>query len=528
MFEIRSFLRKRGLQLLILGFLFVAAFCLRLYGIDNPPMDVADSRQYHSALLTRGFYEWLLAGELETFPRDGILEPPILELAASFAYRILGGEHLWIPRFLSAVFWMIGGVFLYLIAKQIISPSAALFSVFFFLFVPYGVFASRAFMPDPLMVMLLLISIFAILRYHEQPSTRRLVIAAVASSLAVFVKPVMCLFQLFVVFISLAVYRRGVWRSLTSLHLPMFMALSVLPTAFYYLYGMFYAGFLQTKTPADRFVPGIIFEEVFWVGWGEMLERAVGYTALAGALLGALLLFRKGLPRAFMLGLWGGYFLFGLVFAKHVHTHQYYSLQFIPVAALSLSYVVTLAMNHLFRAAPSKPLHQVGLRYYERYGRTVVLALVISALVLSAVEYKQTIARYAGEDLGAFKRHSQLAATYQDIGENVNHSRNTLFLEPEHGWPLEYHGQISGQAWPPASFQRQEERLSGEQEKSIEERFDILYSQYSPEYFIITRPYLKDEEHEDLRNFLTENFTPTIEEEDRYIVFDLSVRHNKE
>src|SRR5919112_2352016 len=291
MFEIRSFLRKRGLRLLILGFLFVAAFCLRLYGIDNPPMDVASSRQYHSALLARGFYEWLLAGELETFPRDGILEPPILELAASFAYRILGGEHLWIPRFLSAVFWMIGGVFLYLIAKKINSPSAALFSVFFFLFVPYGVFVSRAFMPDPLMVMLLLISIFAILRYHEQPSARRLVIAAVASSLAVFVKPVMCLFPLFGVFISLAVYRRGIWRSLTSLHLLIFMALSVLPTAFYYLYGRSYAGFRQTQTPADRFVPGIIFEEFFWVGWGEMLGgRVVGYTALAGALLGAILL----------------------------------------------------------------------------------------------------------------------------------------------------------------------------------------------------------------------------------------------
>jgi hypothetical protein len=492
-------------------------------------LDANITRQYHSALLARGFYEWLLVGELETYPQDGILEPPVLELVASFAYHIAGGEYLWIPRLLSTIFWMIGGVFLYLIAKKIISPSAALFSVFFFLFVPYGVFASRAFMPDPLMVMLLLISIFAILRYHEQPSTRRLVIAAVASSLAVFVKPVMCLFQLFVVFISLAVYRQGVWRSLTSLHLLMFMALSVLPTAFYYLYGMFYAGFLRTQTPAERYVPGIIFEEFFWVGWGEMLGgRVVGYTALAGALLGAILLFRKGLPRALMIGLWGGYFLFGLVFAKHIHTHPYYSLQFIPVAALSLSYVVTLAMNHLFRAAPSKPLHQVGWHYYGRYGRTVVLALVISALVLSAVEYRQTLFKIAGEDLGNFKRNSQLAATYQDIGENVNHSRNTLFLEPEHGYPLEYHGQISGQAWPPASFQRREEQRFGEQEKSTEERFDTLYSQHSPEYFIITKPYLKDEEHEDLRDFLTENFTPTIEEEDRYIVFDISVRHNKE
>jgi hypothetical protein len=64
-------------------------------------------------------------------------------------------------------------------------------------------------MPDPLMVMLLVMSVFAILSYHEQPSRRGLVIAAVTSSLAVFVKPGICVFQVFGVFVSLAIYRQG-------------------------------------------------------------------------------------------------------------------------------------------------------------------------------------------------------------------------------------------------------------------------------------------------------------------------------
>lgn len=54
-------------------------------------------------------------------------------------------------------------------AKRLVSANAAAFSVFFYLFAPAILLASRAFMPDPLMVMLLAMSVFAILRYHEQP-----------------------------------------------------------------------------------------------------------------------------------------------------------------------------------------------------------------------------------------------------------------------------------------------------------------------------------------------------------------------
>ncbi len=224
----------------------MGAFCLRLYGLGQPPMEFNAIRQYHGALLARGLYQWLLSGNLRTLPPDGILEPPILEFAASLSYLVLGGEHLWVPRLLSVLLWMVGGIFLYLTAKKVVSPNAAVLSVFFYLFDPYSVLASRAFMPDPLMIMLLVISIFAIVRYHEQPhSTRRLLVAVIASSLAIFVKPGICLFQVFGAFAVLSVYREGIRRSLLSWHLVVFAVLAVLPTALYYLYGTFGADFLQ-------------------------------------------------------------------------------------------------------------------------------------------------------------------------------------------------------------------------------------------------------------------------------------------
>src|SRR5215210_1570806 len=238
----RQLLREPLSGPLALGIVLAAGLCLRLYRIGEPLFDFSPVRQYHSALLARGLYGWLLTGDLKTLPPDGIIEPPILELLASLAYAVTGDEHLWIPRLLSALFWLVGGVFLYLIARKIVSPGAALFSVAFFVVDPAAVLYSRAFMPDPLMIMLLVISVYTILCYHEQPTTGRLMVAVVASSMALFVKPGICLFQIFGAFIALMVYRKGVLRSLTSVHLYLFTVLILLPIGLYYVYGTMVGG----------------------------------------------------------------------------------------------------------------------------------------------------------------------------------------------------------------------------------------------------------------------------------------------
>src|SRR5215210_7248230 len=191
----KTVLGSPALRLIVTCLLFAIALGLRLYGIDNLPMDVHIDRQYHAALIARGFYEKIAFGESESAPPDGIIEPPLLEAITSVIYYVFNGEYLWIPRLLSTIFWLTGGVFLYLIARSVFSPDAAVFSTAFYLFNPFSVLPSRAFQPDPLMIMMLLISILAIWRYHRHPSMTRLVVAASVSSLALFIKPGICLFQ---------------------------------------------------------------------------------------------------------------------------------------------------------------------------------------------------------------------------------------------------------------------------------------------------------------------------------------------
>jgi hypothetical protein len=509
-------------RLLVLGLVFVAALCLRLYRIGEPLFDFSPVRQYHSALLARGFYEWLLTGNLKTLPPDGIIEPPILEALASLSYLISGGEHLWIPRLLSASFWMVGGLFVYLIARKIVSPNAAIFSVAFYLFAPAAVLPSRAFMPDPLMIMMLVISVYTILRYHEHPSVGRLMVAAGASSVALCVKPGICLFQIFGVFVALMVYRRGFLRSLISVHLLLFTVVALIPMVLYYLYGAVIGGFLQGQAQG-KVVPQYLLEAYFWRGWLEQIGSMVGLIPLLGAVLGVLLV-RPGLPRALMAGLWGGYFLFGLVFTYHIHTHGYYSLQLIPMVALSVGPLWDTAEAFIRRGGR------------QHYRRALVLGLVLLAVVFAAVEQRTTIfgiaqqaggakpfsGRYLGSALIA--DYGARARTYGEIGEIVGHSPRTIFSAPDFGYPLLYHGRLDGEYWPTPvmmgwwqSRGRTEAHLRGATTRR--ELFDIWYADTSPEYFIVIKPegWKNDKQ---LRRLLTRHF-PKVAKDRDYLVFDL-------
>jgi hypothetical protein len=318
------------------------------------------------------------------------------------------------------------------------------------------------------------------------------------------------------------VYRKGLLKTLTSVHLVLFTALSLLPVGLYYLCGAVIGGFLEGQVQG-KVVPQYLLETYFWRGWLDQIGSMVGLVAFAGALLGVLLL-RPGSPRALMAGLWGGYFLFGLVFTYHIHTHGYYSLQLVPVVALSLGPLWDAAEGYIRR----------GDRHY--YRRAVVLALIVIALLFAAFEQRITIfgiaqqasgakpfpGRYLGSALIA--DYGDRAKTYGEIGEIVGHSRRIIFSAPDFGYPLLYHGRIDGEYWPTPEMMgwwqsrgRTGAHLDGATTRR--ELFDNWYSQLSPEYFIV----IKSEGWKDdrqLRRLLTRHF-PKVVRDRYYLVFDL-------
>jgi 4-amino-4-deoxy-L-arabinose transferase-like glycosyltransferase len=487
----------------VLLILIGGAFCLRLYEIAAPALDFQPTRQYRSALIARAFYlegledapQWEKLVARANAEMEGVLEPPILEYVAASLYHLAGGEHLWIPRVLSSIFWLTGGMCVYLIGIRIASKDAGLISLAFYLFLPFAVAASRSFQPDPLMIMLLLFTILAILRYHDSTSWRTLIVTGIVSGLAVFVKPV-CLFPILASFLALAINRQGA-KGLISPQTSLFVLLSFLAASLFYFNGIFITGSLRAQAQSS-FLPKMILEPYFWKFWLKHIYAVTGFIPFIGGLVGVFLL-RQGWQRALLAGLWLGYFAFGLSFTYHIHTHNYYQLQLVPIVALSVGPVCSSILTLLIEAN----------RHRHLYFQAGAYCLLFLSVILSAGLYIRS-----REELPEFDSQVRLA---REIGEIIAHSKATVFLD-FNGQALRYYGGFSGAYWPDQGEQRAAQ-LWGEPDLTVLQRFEAMSRNKAPEYFIVTN-LVELEAQGELNEYLRENFV-VLAENAQYVIFDL-------
>jgi hypothetical protein len=497
-------------RLLVLSTLFTTALAIRVFGINETPLDFHPVKQYRFALSARAYYydsldsvpEWKREVASANMQQIGLLHPPILERLAAYSYLLAGEERLWIPRLLSSLFWVVGGVFVYLIARRMTSGDGAIFSTAFYLLLPFGVLASQSFQIDPLMVMMMSISLFLIIRYRELPSVGRLLGAAIASGTAILLKPV-CFPVIGGVFAALAIDRQGVRKSVLNPHSLTFTIIALLPTVVFYGYGIIAGGVLEHQAEKS-FIPTLFLEFRFWDGWLKRVRIVMGYTYFLGGLLGTLV-FRRGWPKAFVLGLWAGYFAMCFLFNYTICTHDYYHLPLVPIVALSLGPIASLILERVNRETRSW------------YWRLTVWAVLFVILFLSAGTSVQ-----ARRKLPDFENDVHMA---QSIGDEVAHSTRTIVLDPYEGKPLMYYGEFSGEWWP-YWYDIRDEKLWGQREMSVEERLNLLSLNNSPECFIIT-DLVEFEGQEDLQEFLTTRFSILVER-DEYLIFDLRTSVNLE
>ncbi len=491
-------------RLFIISFLFIVALGIRLYHINEPPLEFHATRQYRSLIIARGYYfdsatsipEREKQVALFSQQKQGILEPPIMEFLVSIGYRLLGGEHFWLPRLLSSLFWLVGGAFLYLIGKTIADADAALFGTVFYLFLPFAIVASRSFQPDPLMVMLLLASVFAILRYYDAPSSSRLAIAAVISASAFLVKP-HSLFAFLGAFTAIAIYRQGIRRAIISKTLLVFVTIILVPTMTIYISNVVTGRFFPHEA-WKTLLPQLWMSSFFWRSWVNNIGLTVGFIPFIGALLGTLF-FRAGLPRSLMMGLWTGYVIFGLALNYNFATHDYYQLQLIPIVGLSIGPLMALMMSHLEQIRPQ-------LHWRLAAWSALLLGLVLSIAVARSRLINPQIERKVEAE--------------QQIGALVNHSVKTIFLSGDYGVPLEYHGLLSGSSWP-LQWDLEWERLAGLKSQGAVDRFNTWFAKDSPEYFIV-EDLREFEKQPDLKEFLSK--FPIVSQKNDYLIFKLNGR----
>jgi len=516
---------KRGAsRLLTLGLLFVAAVGIRLYRIEEPLLEIHASRQHHSAIVARAWYfegndsipKWRQDVAVANRKMTGLREPPLMEFLAVLGYRVTGGERLWIPRLFSIAFWVAGAVFLHQLVRNIADADSALLSTAFYLLVPFGAFTSRVFMPDPLMTALLVAAVFLMWRYFERPTGRNFMVAAAASAFAVFVKS-FCLFPLICVFVSLSVRKRGAPLRRIVLRSTLFATLVLAPALVYLLYTSLTAQARAILSTGRAVVqPSLLIRPFFWAGWLAKISQVVTLPALLAGVAG-MVVFRKGLPRALVFGLWVGYMLFGLVLSYPAYTHSYYHLQLVPIVAISLGPVAALLMKGLARSISPK-----GLR--RAFVRGLFLAVVFLA-VFSYIYERRTLAL---RRFSAKQRRSQsflyaVNPDFQDvirkareIGDAVGHSTKTLVISSYRIYF--YHGELSGRTRPDLDMLRTGKRGGGPDLRA-KEQFMTQYADWSPEYFVVMN-LVELDARPDLKRFLNQNY-PVLRRGDTYLIYDL-------
>jgi 4-amino-4-deoxy-L-arabinose transferase-like glycosyltransferase len=478
--------------LLLLGSLF------RL-GLLGRPGSVHD-RQYRSFLIARAMYldasdeaaDWRKHVARASSERQESLEPPLVEYLVSSVYRVIGRESWKVARIVTSGFWLLGGVLLFMLARRLHSAAAALFSTAYYLLVPTGVVLSLSFLPESLMIAMMLASLLAIVRFVERPTVPRWLLAGAVSAAAILIKPLVVP-ALLGAFAALMWSESRTWRALFSWQVLGFGLVSVLPSALYYGRGIFVEDYLRWKVDAS-FLPHLLVARHFWEGWFGAGIAAVGVAPLALAVLGGALL-GDARRRALIAGLGAGYLAFCLLFNYFTSFVVYYHVQLIPIVALALGPLLAGLTRRLFRSAGARPAWA---------------ALAVAAALLAVASYleardRQVAPRFEGRQLAA------------EIGELVEHSERVAHVAYVYGLPLEYHGELAGESWPRA--RKGWPLASGDEvPSSVEQRLSRLG--FEPEYFVITnfREFLGH--HDDLRSWLDEHGT-VVAQTDSYLIYAL-------
>jgi len=488
----------QGRAALIFLFLIFMGLAIRLSFIGSA--GVVHDRQFRSLLIARAMYfaeEESVAGWRKNVAqtssdRQEILEPPVMEYVVASGYRLIGGESRVTAQIVPLLLWVLGAIPLFLIAQRCSSLDGALYSVAYYLFVPSGVHLSVSFLPEPLMLTMLLFSLLAILRYSEQQSRARLLVAAATSALTIVVKPFVAPVILGT-FVSLEFDKKKGLKQFLRKPFVAFFLIAFLPGLFYYGHGLVVESYLQWKIESS-FLPHLLWSPYFWLGWLRTSAETTGAVPMLLGLFG-LVLVKGERSQRMLLGFLAGYAAFCLAFNYYTRFLTYYHAQLIILVALALGPALSAMLEPIFRARR------------RSFAIGVVLFSVLLGLALNYYYVKKSEIDLVFEGV----------ETAEAVGRAVNHSDRVAYLARHYGLPLEYFGELAGEAWPRAL--RGWPLVSGhEKPRSVEERISSLG--FEPEYFVITNLREYARHHEDLAVFLAAH-AELVAESDEYLVFEL-------
>jgi Dolichyl-phosphate-mannose-protein mannosyltransferase len=477
--------------------IFILGTGLRFIDLTDPPLDYFPQRQERGAIIARAIYYQLLPSADPSVRSQAVYlantmdlnEPAIYEAIVAVTYLATGGEHLWVARIYAIIFWLLGGVALFLLARKLTSTLAAIAPLIFYFFLPWSVIFSRVFEPDVLMVALTLWTAYVLYRWGETPTWKWAIVTGFLGGFAAMVK-LPAIFPTVVMLIGIALVTLGLKNALKNLQVWVMAALFIVPPVFFYVFFI-----SSSSAPYFDYTVGLLknlIQPSFYIRWIIFAGGLVDLGVAIISFLSLWLLPKKA--RIIPIALWIGYLLYGMAFPHHIITHEYYSMPLIPAIALSLAPLAGLVFN--------------SVKEHDRLANWAVVGVLIFSIFYSGWMARSIL-------LG--KNYRSEAIGWQEMGQALPKEGEMMGITHEEGYRIAYYGWRHVTPWP---FDAEAEASLGTINPL--EQFTSLFKEATggQDYFIVTL-FNQFDSQPLLKAYLYDHY-PIYAQGSGYLIFDLT------
>lgn len=433
---INRILKLAGNTRLLLIFVLLAGFLVRLYKIDNPIADWHSWRQADTASVSRNFVDTginLLAPKyhdissiqtgyfnpegyrLVEFPLYNAIHAVLFNNIGSFSFEVWG-------RLVSIFSTLLSTYLLYLLARRFISPIGGVLAAFFFAMLPFNIYFSRVILPEPLAVTLGLMSLWYFVQFIDTDKFTSLFLSGVFLALSALVKPFTLFYATPMVYLLLDKYSSQALLLNSKLLIKLLVFTNVIVAPL-----LLWRGWISLHPE------GIPFWK--WAFNGDKIRfRPSFWRWIIGERLGRLIL-----------GVWGVVpFTFGLLKTK---SGKYFSYTFLFGALLYVVLVATANVRHdYYQTIVIAPIALVLAKgtlnmwntreFNKGLSRLILIGSLAMMLLVGLVQTRELYKINRPEIVRAGEAVDRLAAKDALVVAPYNGDTAFLYQTGRWGWPF--------------------------------------------------------------------------------------------
>lgn len=337
----------------------VAAFAVRLFGINNPVADWHSWRQADTSAVARNFFKFgfdLLRPRYDDLSniQSGLDNPNGWRMVEFPVYQFIGaGLYTFVPK-LTLEEWLrlttiagsvLTSLLLGLMVTQLASPLTGLAAAAIFAFLPYNIYYGRTILPDPFMVFWSVLSIFLLLKARPKVGKKWwlfIILSAISAAVAILVKPVAVFLLLPEVYLWLKEFK---FKLRWLIGVIVFGFISLVPFIWWRRWESHFpagiAAYTWLLNAGNIRFKGAWF---YWLFWQRLADLILGSWGIILFALGCMVPISK--KEGWFFRWWAiGALLYLIIIARGNVQHDYYQIMIIPAvsiyAAKGLVFLVT-------------------------------------------------------------------------------------------------------------------------------------------------------------------------------------------